>query len=231
MYASCFVYCVHSQSPHSEQHVAVFLLRLHFKDNTVCVIEHISFNSVIYSQYNIFGNILCRKIKNCLRKCWISCGEQLKPDTAGVLQSPFIDSNGNTATKLSPKQSCYFMAIFFFNILVYIRNIALLFIIFGGSVDQRQKTNELIDVNGLIFQFASQLCVVFSCFIFSKVAYSVRSTCTQKLPELFNKVDEAANINEDDEELQEEGYIMNKDIDEANGSQLHLLINLKVLVV
>ncbi len=33
VYASCFVYCVHSQSPHSEQHVAVFLLSLHFKDN------------------------------------------------------------------------------------------------------------------------------------------------------------------------------------------------------
>ena len=30
-----FVYCVHSQSPHSEQHMAVFLLSLHFKDNTV----------------------------------------------------------------------------------------------------------------------------------------------------------------------------------------------------
>ena len=84
-----------------------------------------------------------------------------------------------------------------------------------------------IDVNGLTFQFASQLCAIFSCFKFSKVAYLVRSTCTQKLPELFNKVDEAANINEDDEniqELQEEGYIINKDIDEANGSPLHLLI-------
>ena len=47
MYASCFVYCAHSQSPHSEQHMAVLLLSLHFKDNTVCVIEHISFNSAI----------------------------------------------------------------------------------------------------------------------------------------------------------------------------------------
>ena len=46
VYTSSFVYCVHSQSPHSEQHMAVFLLSLHFKDNTVCVIEHISFNSV-----------------------------------------------------------------------------------------------------------------------------------------------------------------------------------------
>ena len=181
---------------------------------------------VLYSQYNIFGNILYRKIKNCLRRCWELCGETLKPNTAGDLQSPFIDSNGNTATKLSPKQSCYFMTIFFFNILIYIGNVALLFIIFGGSVDQRQKTNEIIDASGLTFQFASQLCAIFSCFIFSKVAYSVRSTCTQKLPELFNKVDEAANINGDDEkikELQEEGYITEADVNKANGSHLHLL--------
>ena len=46
--SSCFVYCVHSQSPHSElQHMAVFLLSLHFKDNIVCVIEHTFFNSVV----------------------------------------------------------------------------------------------------------------------------------------------------------------------------------------
>ena len=47
--SSCFVYCVHSQSPHSEQHImAVFLLSLHFKDNTVCVIEHYYSVSIVY---------------------------------------------------------------------------------------------------------------------------------------------------------------------------------------
>ena len=46
VYASCFVDCVHSQSPHSEQHMAVFPIEFTLKDNTVCVIEHISFNSI-----------------------------------------------------------------------------------------------------------------------------------------------------------------------------------------
>lgn len=58
------------------------------------------------------------------------------------------------------------------------------------------------------------------------MACLVRSTCTQKLPELFNKVVEAANINGDDEniqELQEEGYITDVDINKANGSWLLLL--------
>ena len=66
VYASCFVYCVHSQSPHSEQHMVVFLLSLHFKDNTVCVIEHISFNSgtIILSQQLLY---LQRGIYNIIR--------------------------------------------------------------------------------------------------------------------------------------------------------------------
>ena len=146
---------------------------------------------VLYTQYSIFRKIP-KKIKKWLRRCWEYFGEKLKPEITGVLQSLFIDSSGNTATKLSPKQSCYFMAIFSLNILVYIGSVALLFIIFAGSVDQRQKKNERIDASGLTFQFASQFCAILSCFIFSKVAYSVRTTCTQKLPELFNKVELAA---------------------------------------
>ena len=52
---SCFVYRVHSQSPHNEQHVAVFLLSLHFKDTTVCVIEH-------YSVGIVFPNVVILRI-------------------------------------------------------------------------------------------------------------------------------------------------------------------------
>ena len=138
---------------------------------------------VLYSQYSVFGGCICGNIKKCWRNIWKQCGEKLKPDSSGVhvLQSPFIDSNGNTATKLSPKQSSYFMAIFSLNILIYIGNVSLLFIIFAESVDQRQKTNEVVDATGLTFQFVSQLCAILSCFIFSKVAYSIRNTCTQKL--------------------------------------------------
>ena len=35
-----------------------FLLSLHFKDNTVCVIEHISFNSVISINESILNEAL-----------------------------------------------------------------------------------------------------------------------------------------------------------------------------
>ena len=178
---------------------------------------------VLYSQYSIFRKVWV-KCKKSMRDFWIFFGEKLKPDIAGDLQSPFIDSNGNTATRLSPKQSCYFMTIFSLNILIYIGNVALLFFIFTGSIDQRQKINEVVDASGLSFQFASQLCAIFSCFIFSKVAYSVRSTCTQKLPELFNKVDKAANIDRADAnigQLREEQYITDEDIN--TGNKLHLL--------
>ena len=84
------------------------------------------------------------------------------------------------------------MAIFSLNILIDMGNVTLLFIIFAGSVDQRQKTNEIVDATGLTFQFASQLCAILSCFIFSKVAYSVKNTCTQKLPELFGEIEQVS---------------------------------------
>ena len=189
---------------------------------------------VLYTQYSILVKIPVNcKPREWLRRFWICCGEKLKPEITDVLQSPFIDSNGNTATKLSPKQSCYFMAIYSLNILVYIGSVALLFIIFAGKVDQRLKEREIIDAGGLAFQFASQFCAILSCFIFSKVAYSVRTTCTQKLPELFYKVELAAAEHfgeriigplNDDEHLRwlrDEKYITDEDT--IKRSRLHLL--------
>lgn len=194
-------------------------------------ISYIIMVFVLYSQYSIFSKCICGNATKCMRKIWKWCGEKLKPVNSGALQNPFIDSNGKNATKLSPKQSCYFMAILSVNILIYIGSVVLFFIIFAKSVDKtkRQKKNEIIDASGLMFQFASQLCAIFSCFIFSKVAYSVRTTCTQKLPELFSKVDEAANredgtINIADDnivQLREEGYVTQADIDKE--SRLRLL--------
>ena len=179
---------------------------------------------VLYSQYSVFKKCIFGNIKKCFKNIWKYYGEKIKPDSSGVLQSPFQDSEGNSATKLSPKQSFYFMAIFFINILVYSGMVALLFIIFAKSVDKSQKKNERIDASGLTFQLASQLCAIFSCFVFSKVAYSVRSTCSQKLPELFNKVEKAGSVNADDGNLElliQQQYITAEDA--KKGSRLHLL--------
>ena len=179
---------------------------------------------VLYSQYSIFKNIVFDKVRECITSMWAYCGEQRNCNSPGVLRSPFKDGSGLEATKLSPKQSTYFMAIFFFNILLYCGNVVVLFIIFAKSVDKRQKTNEIIDAAGLTFQFVSQLCAIFSCFIFSKVAYSVGSTCAHELPELFREVDMAEAVDEHDnniEWLKDNGYIGQSDIN--SGSRLHLL--------
>ena len=149
---------------------------------------------VLYSQYSVFKDIICDKCKDRTRSMWGKCGENLAEMSLGVLKSPFKDdSNRLEASRLSPKQACYYMVIFLLNMLIYCGNVALLFIIFGRSVDERQKTQESIDALGLTFQFVSQLCAIFSCFIFSKVAYSVGSTCVNKLPELFQLIDRGEN--------------------------------------
>lgn len=78
------------------------------------------------------------------------------------------------------------------------------------------KTQESIDAMGLTFQFVSQLCAILSCFIFSKVAYSVGTACVDQLPELFKQVDR-----EDNQTLRVNGYITEEDINKR--SQMHLL--------
>lgn len=69
---------------------------------------------------------------------------------------------------------------------------------------------------GLTFQFVSQLCAIFSCFIFSKVVYSVGTACVDQLPELFKQVDR-----EDNQTLRVNSYITEEDINKR--SQMHLL--------
>ena len=54
----------------NNMHMAVFLLSLHFKDNTVCIIEHISFNSVQF-QENTHNSAKHNSIHTCTFKvCW-----------------------------------------------------------------------------------------------------------------------------------------------------------------
>lgn len=137
---------------------------------------------VLYSQYSVFKDNIFDKVKECTRSMWGKCGEKLTEKSPGVLKSPFKDySDQLEASRLSPKQACYYIFLFLLNIFIYCGNVALLFIIFNRNVDKRQKKQESIDAMGLTFQFVSQLCAIFSCFIFSKVAYSVGSTCVSKV--------------------------------------------------
>ena len=159
---------------------------------------------VLYSQYSAFKGIIFDNLKQCIRDMWTSCGETYTNKHSGILKSPFIDNGDQLeGTRLTPKQASYFMVIFIFNILIYCGNVALLFTIFGRRVDKSHKISEIIDASGLTFQFISQVCAIFSCFIFSKVAYSVGSTCVNKLPELFRKVDRG-----ESQSLIDSGYIM-----------------------
>lgn len=156
---------------------------------------------VLHSLYNGFKDCICGALNGKINAMWGKCGEQLqerdKETHAGLLKSPFLDDNTTyhgRATKLSPKQATYFMTIFLLNIFVFFGNVAVFFVIFDRSVDKKLKTREIWDAAGLASQFVSQVCAIFSCFIFSKLAYSVGSTCVHRLPEWFKKVDRATQL-------------------------------------
>ena len=138
----------------------------------------------------------CRRVKKRCSTMLERCGEEPRQnDHDGVVRNPFNDNrHEENSTWLSPKQALYFVGIFTLNISVYVGNVALLFIIYNRNVDKSKKKQEIIDGLGLAAQVASQLCAVLSCFIFSKLAYSVSTTCTHKLPKLYMKVNEASKI-------------------------------------
>ena len=97
---------------------------------------------------------------------------------------------------------------------------------FLSSLEEVWMTIRIVDAIGLASRYISQLCAIFSCFIFSKLAYSVGSTCSHELPDLFNRVDEAGppgdnrNVNQSIAWLRNNDYIAAEDVGE---SQLHLL--------
>ena len=98
--------------------------------------------------------------------------------------SPFKDSDENgqhyivKATHLSTRQTLYFHVIFWFNLVMYISNVAVFYCILGTEIASHGKNYlRVIDIVGLTAQFGSQFCAILSCFIFSKVAYAVSNEC------------------------------------------------------
>ena len=152
---------------------------------------------VLYSQYSVCRDTFCKCCKWCSKKMWECCGEKIEEKPEGLLLSPFKDDeNDSVATKLAPKQATYFMTVFIFNLLVYGTNVGLLFSIFVESVNKNLKTREIVNGVGLASQFASQFCAILSCFIFSKLAYSVWNTCVHKLPDLYKEIEDSTEIHQ-----------------------------------
>ena len=181
--------------------------------------------SVLYSQYS-YMKPCCDGISSKWNNMWRRCGENMEVKTPGVLLSPFNDDDtSKEATRLAPKQATYFMFIFLINFLVFVANVVLFFIIFVQIVNKNQRGRMIFDATGLASQFVSQLCAIFSCFIFSKLAYSVGTTCTHELPKLYKKLDmsleQLQTENEHLRDLERKQYINDDDINKQ--SHLHLL--------
>ena len=192
----------------------------------------------LYSQHGCLKQYIFDPIRTRITMIWEYCGEEPTHDSSAGdhqslqddnsefeepqcdffsgLRGPFDDSmHSMTSTILYPRQSTYFMLIFMFNIMMYGGNVALLYVIFHIRVDRQKKKSAYVDAAGIAFQFVSQLCAIFSCFIFSKVAYAVGNTCIYKLPKLFDKVnniDFSKNNNRSLKFLRDKHYISQSDI-------------------
>ena len=116
--------------------------------------------------------------------------------TSRKLLNPFFHGNNDSAefkpVILHAKQLFCFYAVFFLNFSLYAANVATLFYIVQKEIDNNYPKWRVIDYLGLSAQLASQYCAIISCFIFSKLAYAVASSCRNKLTSYQNIVQELA---------------------------------------
>ena len=113
-----------------------------------------------------------------------SCCPCITKEVEGSLLSPFSDE-----FSLKKKQSSYFFIIFLVNIFVYLGSVVVFFTIFGQLIDRSDSAfHKSVDSLGLVSQFISWFCAILSCFIFSKVAYSVANICIDDLYRYLNIV-------------------------------------------
>ena len=137
---------------------------------------------VLIPQYSCLQR-QCNKACDFYTRLWKWCGEKKHKSSAsaGRILSPFKDSDEDEhtvkATHLSARQTFYFYAIFWLNLVLYISNVVVFYIILKTEIGSHDYLLRGIDIAGLTAQFSSQFCAILSCFIFSKVAYAVTNEC------------------------------------------------------
>ena len=147
---------------------------------------------VLYSQYGA-GKKLLRWLQSKCPSPWKVCGdpEHHNPDkntAERIALNPFNDSpiitnvhgyqQPSPSTLLTCEQATYFSFFFCLNISLWISGVAIFFIIFRQKLFYKGSLKlRSLDTTGLLMQFLSQMCAIFSCFIFSKAAYGVSNRC------------------------------------------------------
>ena len=129
----------------------------------------------LYSKFKYCTTGLNKKYKGCLK---IVCSKiQQAIDNKSYLL-PFDESAENEqSTRLKPEQFFYFYIVYVLNLVLYFSSLGVFITIKIKQVTTTNLKERSIDITGLLFQFLSQFCVIHSCFIFSKVAYSASNRC------------------------------------------------------
>ena len=144
----------------------------------------LSYSVMIYVLLKTYHYPLWTKLKD------LSNREKLQTSAfKRVVLNPFRDDEELESTAFVEKQSLYFYSIFFFNILIFISSVTIFFILYSQEYNKKDSFLHLfLNIGGLTSQFYSWGCAILSCFIFSKIAYSIQNFCTVKLLKLFNKI-------------------------------------------
>lgn len=115
------------------------------------------------------------------------------------LLNPFICSSSKEfePVTLHAKQLFCFYTIFFLNFSLFAANVITLFVIVHKEIDENFPNWTAVNYIGLLAQLASQYCAILSCFIFSKVAYAITSSCQEmlrKFKDIYTEYDSHSSV-------------------------------------
>ena len=138
-------------------------------------------------------------------KFWKACFQKPTPAESNPPLDPFQYDNKITSTRLDLKESLYFIILFGLNFLLWIACVAI-FSVYHFNINYtyylHDKNNSIksnptwLEAPGFVMYMYSLLCTIVSCFIFSKIAYSVTHRCLKQI-ETFKNLEKKENETDD----------------------------------
>ena len=123
-----------------------------------------------------------------VRNVWKRCIRHTPPVPEPNPLDPFQYNGRDTSTKIDLPESLYFNSLFLLNIVFWVACLVMFSVFhFGKDYYKNNKYNlPWVEALGFAMYMYSLLCTIVSCFIFSKVTYSVTHRCLKLYDEFVS---------------------------------------------
>ena len=181
-YESCgYIDVIHANSSHL---FGIAVMNSDYYSNFQKFVFTMASLSGTLSYFYMVRSLNTNHIKSIWNYCTKKAGETENKEDEDPI-SPFSEE-----TALKQKQAFIFWFIFAINFVVYLGSVSLFFKILYMIINKSDSVEvKFWDCFGLVSQFVSWFCAILSCFIFSKIAYTIANQCIYDLHDHLDEVD------------------------------------------